>query len=157
MPLQKLQFIPGVQHDGSRYSSSGSWSEADKVRFRAGAPEKIGGWQQAVLQQFLGTCRHLFPFSDLTGNFYLGIGTSFKYYIERGGSMYDITPIRKTVTPSSTPPLSNPFTTMAAARLETKQSFRLTRAPTARYTPMAGALEHGAGFCPVAASHSPEP
>ena len=105
MPLQKLQFTPGVQHDGSRYSSSGSWSEADKVRFRAGAPEKIGGWQRAVLQPFLGTCRQLFPFSDLTGSFYLGIGTSFKYYIERGGSMYDITPIRVTKTPS------NPFST----------------------------------------------
>ena len=105
MPLQKLQFTPGVQHDGSRYSSSGSWSEADKVRFRAGAPEKIGGWQRAVLQPFLGTCRQLFPFSDLTGSFYLGIGTSFKYYIERGGSMYDITPIRVTKTQS------NPFST----------------------------------------------
>jgi hypothetical protein len=116
MPLQKLQFTPGVQHDGSRYSSSGSWSDADKVRFRAGAPEKIGGWQQAVLQPFLGTCRQLFPFSDLTGNYYLGIGTSFKYYIERGGSMYDITPIRKTVTPASTPPLSNPFTTTNGSR-----------------------------------------
>jgi hypothetical protein len=53
MPLQKLQFTPGVQHDGSRYSSSGSWSDADKVRFRGGAPEKIGGWQQAALEQQL--------------------------------------------------------------------------------------------------------
>jgi len=105
MPLQKLQFTPGVQHDGSRYSSSGSWSEADKVRFRSGAPEKIGGWQRATLMQFLGTCRQLFPFSDLEGSFYLGIGTSFKYYIERGGSMYDITPLRVTKTQS------NPFTT----------------------------------------------
>ena len=111
MPLQKLQFTPGIQHDGSRYSSSGSWSEADKVRFRAGAPEKIGGWQPSVLQQFLGTCRQLFAFSDLTGNYYLGIGTHLKYYLERGGSMYDITPLRSTITPASIPPLSNPFTT----------------------------------------------
>jgi hypothetical protein len=57
------------------------------------------------LAQFLGTCRQLFPFSDLEGSFYLGIGTSFKYYIERGGSMYDITPLRVTKTQS------NPFTT----------------------------------------------
>ena len=111
MPLQKLQFTPGVQHDGSRYSSSGSWSEADKVRFRGGAPEKIGGWQRATLAQFLGTCRQLFPFSDLEGSFYLGIGTSFKYYIERGGSMYDITPNRTTITP-----LNNPFTTTNGSR-----------------------------------------
>lgn len=107
MPLKKLQFAPGVQHDGSRYSSSGSWSEADKVRFRAGAPEKIGGWQKAVLQRFQGTCRQLFAFSDLTGSYYLGVGTSFKYYVERGGSMYDITPIRYTTSPAVT----NPFTT----------------------------------------------
>lgn len=105
MALQKLQFTPGIQHDGSRYASSGSWTDADKVRFRAGAPEKIGGWQQAVLAQFLGTCRHLFAFSDLAGSYYLGIGTELKYYIERGGSMYDITPIRATITQS------NPFTT----------------------------------------------
>lgn len=105
MALQKLQFSPGIQHDGSRYSSSGSWSDADKVRFRAGSPEKIGGWQKSVLQTFQGTCRQLMAFSDLTGNYYLGIGTHLKYYIERGGSMYDITPIRTTLTQT------NPFTT----------------------------------------------
>lgn len=110
MALQKLQFTPGIQHDGSRYSSSGSWSEADKVRFRAGAPEKIGGWQKSALQTFQGTCRQLFPFTDLTGNYYLGIGTHLKYYIERGGSMYDITPIRVTITQS------NPFTTTNGSR-----------------------------------------
>ena len=109
MSLKKLQFTPGIQHDGSRYSSSGSWSDADKVRFRAGAPEKIGGWQQSTLQVFLGTCRNLMPFSDLTGNYYLGIGTNLKYYIERGGSMYDITPIRTTLTPT------NPFTTTSGS------------------------------------------
>lgn len=109
MPLKKLQFTPGIQHDGSRYSSSGSWSDADKVRFRAGAPEKIGGWQQATLQVFIGTCRNLMPFSDLTGNYYLGIGTNLKYYIERGGSMYDITPLRTTLTQS------NPFTTTSGS------------------------------------------
>jgi hypothetical protein len=105
MPLTKLKFTPGVQHDGSRYSSSGSWSDADKVRFRGGLPEKIGGWQQAVIQTFDGTCRNLVSFSDLTGNYYLGIGTNLKYYIERGGSMYDITPLRTTITQS------NPFST----------------------------------------------
>jgi hypothetical protein len=105
MPLTKLKFTPGVQHDGSRYASSGSWSDADKVRFRGGLPEKIGGWQQAVIQTFDGTCRNLVSFSDLTGNYYLGIGTNLKYYIERGGSMYDITPLRTTITQS------NPFST----------------------------------------------
>lgn len=105
MPLKKLQFAPGIQHDGSRYSSSGSWSASDKVRFRGGAPEKIGGWQKAFTAQFLGTCRHMHPFSDLYGNYFLGLGTDLKYYLERGGSLNDITPIRSTVT------VANPFTT----------------------------------------------
>jgi hypothetical protein len=68
-------------------------------------PEKIGGWQKAVIQQFLGTCRHMLPFSNLTGSYFLGVGTNLKYYIERGGTFYDITPIRATLTQS------NPFTT----------------------------------------------
>jgi hypothetical protein len=109
MPLQQLKFTPGIQHDGSRYSSSGSWSEADKVRFRDGAAEKIGGWQKAVPEQFLGTCRQLFAFTDLTGSYYLGIGTHLKYYVERGGTLYDITPIRATIS------ASNPFTTSTAS------------------------------------------
>lgn len=68
-------------------------------------PEKIGGWQKAVFSSFIGTCRHMMPFSDLSGNFFLGVGTNLKYYIERGGSFYDITPIRSTETPT------NPFST----------------------------------------------
>ena len=113
MPLTKLQFAPGVMHDGSRYSTSGSWSDSDKVRFRSGFPEKIGGWQRASTEPFLGTARNLLPFSDLTGSFYLGIGTDLKYYIERGGSIYDITPIRLTVT------VSNPFATVNGSRVVT--------------------------------------
>ncbi len=109
MPLTKLQFAPGVMHDGSRYSTSGSWSDSDKVRFRSTFPEKIGGWQRATLQAFLGTARNLFPFSDLTGSYFLGIGTNLKYYIERGGTLYDITPIRATITQS------NPFSTTSGS------------------------------------------
>lgn len=109
MPLTKLTFSPGVLHDGSRYASSGGWSDSDKIRFRGGLPEKIGGWQQATIQPFLGTCRMLTPFSDLSGNYFLGIGTHLKYYIERGGAMYDITPIRTTIS------ASNPFTTTSGS------------------------------------------
>jgi hypothetical protein len=112
MPLQKLQFTPGIYQDGSRYSTSGAWSDADKVRFRANLPEKIGGWQRAVLEQFLGTCRHMLPFSDLTGNFFLGVGTNLKYYIERGGSFYDITPLRATITETDPFSTTNGSTTV---------------------------------------------
>lgn len=106
MPLKKLTFTPGIQHDGSRYSSSGSWSEVDKVRFRSGAPEKIGGWQRAVSSEFRGVCRSLKPFTDLNNNYFLGVGTHLKYYIERGGTFSDITPIRTTIVQF------NPFTTV---------------------------------------------
>ena len=113
MPLTKLQFAPGVMHDGSRYSTSGAWSDSDKVRFRSNFPEKIGGWQRATLAPFLGTARNLFPFSDLAGNYFLGIGTNLKYYIERGGTLSDITPIRATITQS------NPFSTVSGSRTVT--------------------------------------
>jgi len=106
MPLKKLSFTPGIQHDGSRYASSGSWSEVDKVRFRSGAPEKIGGWQKATSLPFLGVCRSLKPFTDLNNNYFLGVGTHLKYYIERGGTFNDITPLRTTIVQS------NPFTTV---------------------------------------------
>lgn len=105
MTLTKLQFNPGVMHDGSRYSTSGAWSDSDKVRFRSNFPEKIGGWQRATTESFLGTARNLFAFSDLAGNYFLGVGTNLKYYIERGGLLNDITPIRATLTES------NPFST----------------------------------------------
>lgn len=106
MPLKKLTFTPGIQHDGSRYASSGSWSDVDKVRFRSGAPEKIGGWQKATSLPFLGVCRSLTPFTDLQNNYFLGVGTNLKYYIERGGTFNDITPLRTTIVQS------NPFTTV---------------------------------------------
>lgn len=123
MPLIKLQFQPGIRKDGSRYSSSGGWSDGNKVRFRSGYPEKIGGWQKATNEAFIGTARSIFPWSDLSGNTYLGIGTTFKYYIENGGSLFDITPIRTTKT------LTNPFTTTSGS------------ATVAAYSPAHGAVE----------------
>ena len=113
MPLQKLSFGSGIQHDGSRYSSSGGWSDVDKVRFRQNFPEKIGGWQRATISPFLGVCRNLVPFTNLSGNYFLGIGTSLKYYVESGAAPYDITPIRLTnVT-------NNPFSTTNGSRTVT--------------------------------------
>ena len=109
MPLMKLSFVPGVKKDGSRYSSSGTWSDVDKVRFRQGAPEKIGGWEKASNNTFVGTCRSMLPWSDLSGNVFLGVGTNLKYYIQNGGALYDITPIRQTST------TSNPFTTVSGS------------------------------------------
>ena len=96
MPLQKLQFRPGVNRETTSYTNEGGWFDCDKVRFRFGTPEKIGGWERLSGKSFLGTCRALHPFVALDGTSYIGVGTHLKYYIEEGGGYNDITPIRET-------------------------------------------------------------
>ena len=92
MPLKALRLKPGIFRENTRYSAEGGWYECDKVRFRSGQPEKIGGWQQEINDQFLGICRALWPWGV-----YLGMGTNLKYYVYYG-AFYDITPIRTTTT-----------------------------------------------------------
>ena len=96
MPLTKLQLRPGVNRENTRYTSEGGWFESDKVRFRQGTPEKIGGWVQMSANRFLGVCRSLWNWSTLSGVSLIGVGTNLKFYIERGAAYYDITPIRLT-------------------------------------------------------------
>lgn len=96
MPLAKLQFRPGVNRETTSYTNEGGWFDIDKVRFRFGMPEKIGGWLKTSATYFLGTCRALHPWVSLGGDRYLGVGTHLKYYINEGGAYNDITPIRAT-------------------------------------------------------------
>ena len=96
MPLQKLQFRPGINRETTSYSNEGGWFDMDKVRFRFGYPEKIGGWIKQSSNAFLGTCRALHPWIALDGSNFLGVGTHLKYYINEGGGYNDITPIRLT-------------------------------------------------------------
>lgn len=96
MPLQKLQFRPGINRETTSYSNEGGWFDMDKVRFRFGFAEKIGGWIKQSSTAFLGTCRALHPWVALDGSNYLGVGTHLKYYINEGGAYNDITPIRAT-------------------------------------------------------------
>ena len=96
MPLTKLQFKPGINKDVTSYSNEGGWVDGDKVRFRLGYPEKIGGWLKYSSNQFLGICRALHNWITLDGSNYLGVGTHLKYYIEEGGAFNDITPLRST-------------------------------------------------------------
>ena len=103
MPLQKIIFKPGVNRENTRYTTEGGWYECDKVRFRQGNPEKIGGWTPYSSDTFLGICRALWNWSTLAGENLIGTGTNLKYYINQGSVFYDITPIRKTVV------LSDPF------------------------------------------------
>ena len=96
MPFTKLQFRPGLNRETTSYSNEGGWFDCDKVRFRFGFPEKIGGWEKTSSTYFLGTCRALHPWIALDGSSYVGAGTHLKYYINEGGGYYDITPIRAT-------------------------------------------------------------
>jgi len=96
MALEKFILRPGINREGTDYSNDGGWFDANFVRFRKGLPEKIGGWAKAVTSTFLGTSRALHAWVDLALTKFLGIGTTFKYYIKEGGNFYDITPLRVT-------------------------------------------------------------
>jgi hypothetical protein len=96
MPLQKLIFPPGVFRDQTRFASNGRWFDCDKVRFRSGLPQKIGGWQRYSEDTTDGQIRFLLNFISLDDNNYLAIGSSERFYIEVGGAFNNITPLRKT-------------------------------------------------------------
>ena len=97
MPLTKLQFKPGVNRETTSYTNEGGWFDVDKVRFRFGMPEKIGGWEKFATNSYLGTARAMHPWVALDNSRLIGIGTSLKYYINQdGGLFYDITAIRNT-------------------------------------------------------------
>ena len=96
MPLQKLQFRPGVNREGTTLSNEGGWYDCDKIRFRSGFPEKIGGWAALSYTTFLGVCRSLWNWVTLRSYNLVGVGTNLKFYVEDGGAYYDITPIRET-------------------------------------------------------------
>ena len=102
MPLSKLKFMPGINRDISNLSNMGSWYDGDKIRFRGGYPEKIGGWKVATFDQYVGeaTAMHVYRTDD--GSEIAGLGTTKKVYIRSGTSLYDITPIRATFTSPAT-------------------------------------------------------
>jgi len=113
MPLQKLTFRPGLNREGTDYSNEGGWYDGDKIRFRSGFPEKLGGWVQLSTSTFQGICRALWSWVDLSGqNKYLGVGTNLKYYINQNGTFNDITPIRKTVNPMAANPFKTAYSTL---------------------------------------------
>jgi hypothetical protein len=101
MPLKKILLRPGINRENTRYTNEGGYYDCDKIRFRQGTPEKIGGWQSISENTFLGVCRSLWPWSILNGAKYLGTGTNLKYYISETGTYYDITPIRDTTAPGA--------------------------------------------------------
>ena len=102
MPLNKLQFKPGINTELTAYANEGGWLDSDKVRFRFGYPEKIGGWKKYSTNAFLGSCRSLHNWRALDNSEFLGVGTNLKFYIEEGLTFYDVTPIRATAVNAAT-------------------------------------------------------
>ena len=96
MSFIKLQFRPGINREITSYADEGGWYDGDKIRFRMGYPESIGGWEKVSPFSFLGTCRALHAWTALDNTNYVGIGTNLKYYVLRGSDFFDITPIRET-------------------------------------------------------------
>ena len=96
MPLLKLQFKPGINREGTNYSNEGGWFDGNLIRFNKQNVEKIGGWRKDNSNSFLGNCRKLHGWTNLTGTKFLGLGTTIKYYVEKGGEFYDVTPLRET-------------------------------------------------------------
>ena len=96
MPLQKLQFKPGVNRETTSYTNEGGWFDSEKIRFRFGLPEKIGGWIKTTSNTFLGTCRALHNWISLDGTLRTGVGTHLKYYLKEGTGFNDVTPLRVT-------------------------------------------------------------
>lgn len=97
MPITSLKFRPGINKETTSYSNKGGWNDCDKIRFRFGYPEKIGGWEKYSSNTFLGTSRTLHAWANLEGDKYLGLGTEIKFYIEQSEGYNDITPIRRKV------------------------------------------------------------
>ena len=105
--LKKLIFRPGLNRENTRYYTESGYYDCDKIRFRQGTPEVIGGWTQISPYTYQGVCRSLWNWITLSHYNYIGVGTNLKFYINSGGYYFDITPIRTAVT------LSNPFTATA--------------------------------------------
>ena len=107
MPFIKLQFKPGVNRDQTDYSNEGGWFECDKIRFRSGYPEKVGGWQRYTSGSFQGVCRQMLNWSTTYSDNFLALGTHQKAYIENGGYYNDITPLRPVNPTLDTPDTDN--------------------------------------------------
>jgi len=112
MPLLKLKFQPGINREGTEYSADAGWYDSDKIRFRKGRPEKIGGWEKYSVSSFLGVCRSLEDWVVADGVAYLGLGTTLKFYINEGSSFSDVTPIRATTTDGVTFAATNGSSTL---------------------------------------------
>jgi len=145
MPLSKILFKPGVNKENTRYTTEGGWYEADKVRFRQGNPEVVGGWEPYSVSTYQGVSRSLWNWVTLGGNNLIGVGTNLKFYINQGGLYYDITPIRATSTINN-----NPFVLTASTTVTVTDTNH--GALTGDFVTFSGAVAIGSGGTNVTAT-----
>jgi hypothetical protein len=129
MPFIKLQFKPGINRDQTDYSNEGGWYECDKIRFRSGYPEKLGGWVKATPTAFDGTCRQMWNWITTFNDNLLSLGTNEKVYIERGGYFYDITPFDTALAGSNTFATSSGTQTITVTTATTLPTWLATGEP----------------------------
>lgn len=106
MTLRKIKFPTGIVRDRSRYAADGAWYDCNRIRFRNGVVQPIGGWQKFNNSQITGSCRSILPWSSLSSITHIGLGTNLKLMVIAGGSLTDITPLRKTTDPMSNNPIA---------------------------------------------------
>ena len=117
--LQKIQLRPGVNREGTNYSNEGGYYACDKIRFRSGYPEKIGGWLRLSANYFFGTCRTLWDWITLNGYNLVSVGTNQKYYVQSGGAYNDITPWAAGYTAGAVALGASPIATTSGSKLVT--------------------------------------
>ena len=145
MPFIKLQFKPGVNRDQTDYSNEGGWYECDKIRFRSGYPEKIGGWVKSSPTAFVGVCRQMWNWITSYSDDFLALGTNERVYIEAGGVYYDITPFDPALAGSNTFAVTNTSTTVTVTTTTTLPTW-LDTGETVKIAGFASAL----GGIPIA-------
>jgi len=145
MSLKKILLKPGVNKENTRYTNENGWYVSEKVRFRQGTPEKIGGWARISAYTFQGVCRALWNWVTLGFQNLMGVGTNLKYYIERGGFYNDITPIRATSTINN-----NPFALTASTTVTVTDTAH--GAITGDFVTFSGAVDIGGGGTNVTAA-----
>ena len=138
MALQKLQFRPGVNRESTTYANEGGFYASDKVRFRSGFAEKIGGWINQSTYTFKGVCRALFNWISFLNENMLAVGTNAKMYVEYLGIYHDITPLSTTLTLPN-----NPFTTVVSTYLVTVTTSSPHNITVGTYVTFAGVSSSG--------------
>jgi len=149
MPFIKLQFKPGLNRDQTNYSGEGGWFECDKVRFRSGYPQKLGGWEKRSPTPIAGVCRQMWNWITTFNDNLLALGTDQKVYIERGGNFSDVTPLRTNSPVIATPTTNNSINTTNGSTTVIVNLTAAHSAVTGQYVQIAGVVGPTIGNIPV--------